>query len=81
VDSVRAVRALRNSLRRQVREPIDNLYHSTRSLLELELGEPQKKLAEAVLQDALLVHTRLREPELTQTDPAETEETPTITAT
>jgi chromosome segregation ATPase len=76
VDTVRSTRALRNSLRRQVREPIDNLYHSARNLLELEMGEQQKKLAEAVLQDVLFVQTRLREPEAPQTDPAEPEGSP-----
>jgi chromosome segregation ATPase len=74
VDGVRAARALRNSLRRRVREPIDNLYQSAESLLELEMNEQQKKLAEAILRDALLVHTRLREPEKPQGDSAETEE-------
>ena len=57
-----AARALRTNMRRQIREPVENLVHSTRSLLELEMGEEQKKLAEAVLQDVLLVQTRLREP-------------------
>jgi DNA-binding response OmpR family regulator len=80
VDSIRAARALRSSLRRQIREPIDNLYNSARGLLELEMGEQQKKLAEAVLQDVLLVHARLREPELAQDDSTETEASPATTA-
>jgi DNA-binding response OmpR family regulator len=70
-DAVHAARALRTSLRRQIRVPVDSLVHSTRSLLELELGEAQKRLAEAVLQDVLLVQTRLRDPELTHGEPAE----------
>jgi hypothetical protein len=37
-------------------------------LLELELGDPQKKLAEAMLQHVLLVQTKLREPESPQDD-------------
>jgi hypothetical protein len=77
-DSLRAVRALRKSLRRQIREPIDNLYHSARHLLELEMGQEQKQLAQAVLQDVLLVHTRLREPE---TPSGEASDTQTALAT
>ena len=71
LDSANAARALRTSMRRQIREPIDNLVHSTRSLLELGLDESQKKLAEAVLQDVLLVQTRLREPAPAAADTAE----------
>ena len=71
LDAVHAARALRASLRRQVREPVDNLVHSSRSLLELELSEQQKKLAESVLQDVLLVQTRLGEPGVPPADPAE----------
>lgn len=71
LDAVHSARALRASLRRQVREPVDNLVHASRSLLELELGEQQKKLAESVLQDVLLVQTRLREPGLPAADSAE----------
>ena len=70
-DAAHAARALRTSLRRQIREPVDSLVHSTRSLLELEMGEAQKKLAEAVLQDVLLVQARLREPELAHGDTPE----------
>jgi CheY-like chemotaxis protein len=62
LDAARGTRLLRNTLRRQIREPVDNLYLSTRNLLQLELGPDQKKLAEAILQDTLLVHTRLQEP-------------------
>jgi chromosome segregation ATPase len=68
LDAVRSARALRTSLRRQIREPLDELVHSARTLLELELGDPQKKLAEAVLQHVLLVQTKLRE---TETPPAD----------
>jgi DNA-binding response OmpR family regulator len=71
VDAAHAARALRTNLRRQVRGPVDNLVHSTRLLLELELGEEQKQLAESVLQDVLLVQTRLREPDLASSDPNE----------
>jgi CheY-like chemotaxis protein len=71
LDAAHAARSLRNSMRRQIREPVDNLVQSTRSLLELEMGEEHKKLAEAVLQDVLLVQTRLRDPALAQSDTAE----------
>ena len=68
LEAALAARALRTSLRRQVREPIDNLARSARTLLESEMGEQQKKLAEAVLQDVLLVQTRLREPVASHSD-------------
>jgi hypothetical protein len=71
LDAAHAARALRTNLRRQVREPIDNVIHSARTLLELEMGEEQKKLAEAVLQDVLLVQTRLREPGATHSETSE----------
>jgi chromosome segregation ATPase len=75
VDAAHAARALRTNLRRQVRGPVDNLVHSTRLLLELELGEEQKQLAESVLQDVLLVQTRLREPDLAAGDSNESANT------
>ena len=58
-------------MRRQIREPVDNLVLSTRNLLEMEMGDEQKKVAEAVLGDVLLVQTRLREPELAPGESAE----------
>ena len=64
LDAAHSVRALRTGLRRQIREPVDNLVHSAQSLLESEMSEAQKKLAEAVLQDVLMVQARLREPDL-----------------
>ncbi len=79
--SAHAARALRASLRRQIREPVDNLVHSTRRLLELEMGEEQKSLAEAVLQDVLLVQTRLREPEPAKIETAEPGVPPPTTPT
>jgi hypothetical protein len=71
IDSAHAARAVRTGLRRQIREPVDNLVNTARSLLELEMGEEQKKLAEAFLQDVLLVQTRLREPALAQAESQE----------
>jgi DNA-binding response OmpR family regulator len=62
LDAAHAARALRTGLRRQIREPVDDLMNCARTLLEMEMGEEQKKLAEAVLQDVLLVQTRLKEP-------------------
>jgi CheY-like chemotaxis protein len=79
-EAVHAARALRTSLRRQIREPVDSLVNSARSLLELETGEEQRKLAEAVLQDVLLVQTRLREPEPARGEPAANAETPATQA-
>jgi len=74
LDAARGARSLRNILRRQIREPLDNLCLSTRRLLALDMSEQHKKVAEAVLHDALAVQARLREPELprgtvTQTAP------------
>ena len=80
VDAAHAARALRATLRRQIRGPVDNLAHSTRRLLELEMGEEQKKLAEGVLQDVLLVQTRLREPTAAPADGFETTTTGPATA-
>jgi CheY-like chemotaxis protein len=71
LDAALAARALRTSLRRQIRQPVDNLVHSARNLLELEMGDEQKKLAESVLQDVLLVQTRLREPGATPVESSE----------
>jgi DNA-binding response OmpR family regulator len=76
LDAAHAARSLRTSLRRQVREPVDNLVQSARSLLEMEMGDHQKKLAEAVLQDVLLVQTRLREPARPLEDAPEPAATP-----
>jgi len=81
VEAAHAARSLRNSLRRQIREPVDNLVHSTRTLLELEMGEEQKRIAEAVLQDVLLVQTRLREPTLAQGEAADSAPTTNSTNT
>src|SRR5262249_4385113 len=63
LDSARAVRSLRSTLRRQIRESVDSLCQSARNLLELQMGDEHKKLAESVLQNALLVEARLQEPE------------------
>jgi chromosome segregation ATPase len=81
LDAAHSARALRTSLRRQIREPVDNLAQSARSLLEMEMSDAQKQLAEAVLQDVLLVQTRLRDPGLAPGDSHDTSITPAPPAT
>lgn len=81
LDAVHSARAMRTSLRRQIREPVDNLAQSARSLLEMEMSEAQKELAEAVLQDVLLVQTRLRDPGLAPGDSHDTSIIPAPPAT
>src|SRR5690349_6655869 len=71
LDAARGVRSLRTALRRQIREPMDNLYQSALSLLQLKLEEEHKKLAEAILQDALQVRCTLQQPEAPQSNPPE----------
>jgi DNA-binding response OmpR family regulator/chromosome segregation ATPase len=63
LDSLRAARVVRNGLRQQIREPVDSLCQSASSLLESQLAEQQKALAEAVLQQALMVRARLQDPD------------------
>jgi DNA-binding response OmpR family regulator len=81
LDAAHSARALRTSLRRQIREPVDNLAQSARSLLEMEMSDAQKQLAEAVLQDVLLVQTRLRDPGLSHGDSSDTTHIPATPAT
>lgn len=61
LDSTRIARTMVNNFRRQIREPVENVMQSTRRLLECDLAEPQKKLVENVLENALLVQTSLHE--------------------
>jgi len=61
LDSARVGRGLVNSLRREIRQPVDSLLQTTRRLLEIELQDEQKKLVESVLESALLVQTSLQE--------------------
>lgn len=61
LDSTRLSRALTNSLRRQIRQPVDHLLHSARSLLEFELPEDQKSLVEAMFENVLLVQASLQD--------------------
>jgi len=61
LDSARVGRTLVNSLRREIRQPVDTLLQSTRRLLEVELKDDQKKLVETMLENALLVQSSLQE--------------------
>ncbi len=61
LDSARTGRAMVNSLRKQIQQPVDELMQSTRRLLEVELAEEQKKLVESVLENALLLQSNLDE--------------------
>jgi hypothetical protein len=69
LNAQRGSRLQRTALRRQVQESVDNLYKGANSLLQLEMNEEQKKVAEAILQDVLLVQTTLQEPETPLTEP------------
>jgi DNA-binding response OmpR family regulator/chromosome segregation ATPase len=68
LDSARCARLLRKTLRRQTREPVDSLYQAVCGLLQLELRPDQKKLAETMLHDVLMVQHSLQEPEIPQAD-------------
>jgi len=61
LDSARVNRAQTSTLKRQLRQPVDVLLHSARSLLEVELAEEPRKLVEALLENSLLVQTCLQE--------------------
>lgn len=61
LDSTRIGRAMVNSFRRQVRQPVEELLQSTRRLLEAELKEEEKQLVESVLESALFVEANLQE--------------------
>jgi hypothetical protein len=50
-----------NSFRKQIQPPVDQLMQSTRRLLESQLEGEQKKLVEALLENALLLRTSLQE--------------------
>lgn len=63
LDSARAGLTAGNRLRRQMREPVENLMKSTRRLLENALEEESKKLVESVLENALLLQTSLQDKE------------------
>ncbi|HXJ61516.1 MAG TPA: response regulator [Verrucomicrobiae bacterium] len=61
VDSARVGSVMVNNLRRQIRQPVEDVLQSTRRLLEGGLEAEQKKLAESVLENALLLQSGLQE--------------------
>ena len=71
LDAARGTRLQRNAWRKQLSGPVDKLYQSANDLLQLEMSEEQKKLAELILQDVLLVQNRLEEPEMAGSEAGE----------
>lgn len=63
LDSGRAARVLRSNLRKQMQKPIEDMRASSRRLLQLEMSDEQKQLAETVLQATLLIQASLQETE------------------
>ncbi len=63
LDAGRAARVLRRNLRKQIQKPIEDLSASSRRLLQLELSNEHKTLAENVLQAALRVQNCLQDTE------------------
>jgi DNA-binding response OmpR family regulator len=61
--SERAGQWVRSALRSQIGKPVDDIYDSARRLLQSELADEARKLAAAVMADALSVRTRLQETE------------------
>jgi chromosome segregation ATPase len=61
LDSARVSRAQTSTLKRQLREPLDALLHSSRVLLDADLSEDQKKEVESLLENSLLVQACLQE--------------------
>ena len=61
LDSARVGQAMVNSFRKQIEQPVEHLMQSTRRLLESQLEAEQKKLVEALLENALLLRTSLQE--------------------
>ena len=59
--SLDAARTLGNRLRRQIREPVENMMRTTRRLLESQLEEEPKKLVESVLENALLLQSSVQD--------------------
>ena len=63
LDSARAGLTAGNRLRRQVREPLENLLKSTRQMLENAADDQAKQLVGSILENALLIQTSLQEKE------------------
>lgn len=63
LDSTRVARTMMNSFRRQIRQPVETVMISSRRLLEHNLPREQKKVVEALLENALLLQSTLEESE------------------
>jgi chromosome segregation ATPase len=63
LDSTRVARTMMNSLRRQIRQPIESVMESSRRLLEHDLPQAQKKVVESLLENALLLQSTVEESE------------------
>ena len=61
LDATRVGHAFANSLRSQLRPSADTLMNSIRELLESSLGSDQKRLAEAALENALVIQAGLEQ--------------------
>jgi len=61
LDSARTGMTAGNRLRRQVREPLDNLLKSTRRMLEDAVDDQSRQLVGSILENALLIQTSLQE--------------------
>jgi DNA repair exonuclease SbcCD ATPase subunit len=61
LDSARTGMTAGNRLRRQVREPLENLLKSTRRMLEEAADDKAKQLVGSILENALLIQTSLQE--------------------
>ncbi len=65
LDSARTGMTAGNRLRRQVREPLDNLLKSTRRMLENAADDQSKQLVGSILENALLIQSSLQEKDTT----------------
>lgn len=61
LDSARTGMTAGNRLRRQVREPLENLLKSTRRMLEKAADDQSKQLVGSILENALLIQTNLQD--------------------
>jgi response regulator RpfG family c-di-GMP phosphodiesterase len=61
LDSARTGMTAGNRLRRQVREPLENLLKSTRRMLEEAADDQSKQLVGSILESALLIQSSLQE--------------------
>ena len=65
INAARTGRVVRNNLRRQVRQPVDQMLASTRRLVGIEMNGEQKALAENILEQLLLLNAAIQEPWVT----------------